>query len=423
MRRRDFLRGAGAAVSGAVAFGAVSPAWFESIESALADVGDITPEALAAREAFWANIRREWTQSADFINLESGYYSPAPDEVLDARCASIRRINETPSFYMRRQQDDDRERVRAMLAELAGCPADEVALTRNTTESLNIVLAGLDLPADAEVLHAQREYPSMKEALQQRSQRYGLKLRQIELPDVPDSPEQVVELYTKSFGPKTRAVLVSHLVYLNGQVLPVREIAAAARERDIEVIIDGAHSFAHLDYTVPELGGQYFGASLHKWLSSPLGLGILWMRKDRIERVWPLFGDVSAPRDDIRKFEHQGTQPVSSIRTLANAIRFHRTIGAARKEARLRYLKDSWVDRVADLPRVRIHTPRSAAQSCAIANIEVDGMTPKDLADALFDRFRIFTVAVSIGVRVAPNLFTRPSDLDSLVKAIRTLAS
>lgn len=420
--RRDFFRIAAAATTGAVAFGALPDGWLRDVEAAVRQVQDIAPETLAKDERFWSHIQREWRQSAQFINLESGYYSPAAREVLDARCTAIRKINETPSFYMRRQQKQDRERARRLLAELAGCDPEEVALTRNTTESLNVVLQGVELQPDDEVVFALREYPSMREALEQRAERYGLRLKPIEIPRVPNDPAEVVDVYRRAIGPKTRMILVSHLVFLTGQVLPVREVAAMARERGIQVVVDGAHSFAHLDYAIPGLGGDYFGASLHKWLGAPLGLGILWMKREHIPNVWPLFGDTAAAKNDIRKFEHQGTQPVASIRTLADAIRFHRTIGGKRKEARLRYLKDSWTQRVVDLPRVKLHTPRDAAQSCAIANVSIDGITPAKLAEILYDRYGIFTVAVHMGVRVSPNLFTRPSDLDALVRAIRELA-
>ncbi len=420
--RRQFLRDAGMGAFGAMALGAMPIGCANRAEGLFANESR-PPEEVATDEALWAKVREDWTQSPDFVNLESGYYSPAADPVVDARCRNLRALNAEPSFTMRRRYVDGRERIRERLASLAGCPAEEVAITRNTTESLNVVIHGMDLRPDDEVIYCDREYPSMKEALAQRRDRYGLGLREIEVPLVPADPQEVVECYERAIGPKTRAILVSHMVYLTGQILPVREIADLARRRGVEVIVDGAHSFAHVEYLVPDLGGDYFGASLHKWLGAPLGLGILWMRRDRIERVWPLFGDVGVPRDDIRKFEHTGTQPYSTIQTLEDAIRFHQAIGAARKEARLRYLEDAWVNRLADRPGIRLHTPRDAAQSCAIANVSIDGMTPHELADRLFDRHRIFTVAVDTGIRVAPNLFTSPDHLDRFVRAMESLSA
>jgi len=212
------------------------------------------------------------------------------------------------------------------------------------------------------------------------------------------------------------------MIFLTGQILPVREICDMAHDRGIEVIVDGAHSFAHVNQNIAELNCDYYGTSLHKWLGAPLGTGLMYIRKEHIAKVWPLYGDRSAQGDNIGKFEHIGTHPPDTKQPILDAIRFHEAIGGDRKEARLRFLKNYWVDQVRNVPGVRINTPLGREQSCAIANVLVDGWTPGDLVDSLWDRYRIFTVGVEQGARIAPNLFTRLSDLDLLVQGIRELA-
>lgn len=262
----------------------------------------------------------------------------------------------------------------------------------------------------------------MRDALAQSGERHGTVHKVIDIPLVPDTDSEVVALYSNAITARTRAILVSHMIYLTGQVLPVRKIADMAHARGVEVIVDAAHSFAHLDFELPELGADYLGTSLHKWLGAPLGTGLLHIRRDKIPRVWPLLADRVFPKDDIRKFEHLGTRPVDIEKTLLKAIQFHRSIGARRKEERLRYLKNYWVDRVKNLPKVAINTPLDDARSCAIANFGIAGMAPTAVADLLFDRHRVFTVAVDEGVRVSPNIFNGLEDLDVLVEAIRELA-
>ncbi len=420
--RRTFVRTAAGATLGALATprfssAALAPPELERI------AGARPPLEIARDEPYWEVIQRAYTQDPGFINLESGFFSPAADPVLEAQLQNIRRVNQIPSFYMRRLMAQEREDLKEMFGRFAGVSPAEFTFVRNTTEALNVVLQGVPLEAGEEVLYASREYPSMQEALQQRAMRYGTVNKVIELPWLPASQDEVVRAYAQAITPRTRYILVSHMIYLTGQVLPVRAIADMAHARGIEVVVDAAHSFAHLDWKIPDLGADYLGSSLHKWLGCPLGTGLLYVKKEHIAKVWPLLGDANARGDDVEKLHHIGTHPQGTDQAIRDAVRFHESIGGARKEARLRYLKNRWVGEVKDVPGIHINTPLGDDQSCAIANVLVEGMTPAALVDALWDRYRIFTVAVDQGARIAPNVFTRMEHLDLLVTALREMAT
>jgi selenocysteine lyase/cysteine desulfurase len=380
----------------------------------------------ATDEEFWNLIQLAFRQSSQFLNLENGYFSPQPTRVLEAQEEYIRRINETPAFYMRTQMETDREEARARLAGLAGCSPEEIAITRNTTESLDTIIAGIDFEPGQEAIMSNQDYGSMVEAFHQQKRRRGLVCNIIDLPMHPANDSEIVERYEQAITDRTRIMLVTHLINITGQVLPVKKIADMARSRGVEVMVDGAHSFAQLEFNIPDLGCDYFGASLHKWLCCPLGAGILYVRKDRIKNVWPLFGDVSKSADDIRKFEHYGTHPAATTIAISDAIRFHELIGPTRKQDRLRYLKAYWTSKIKDIPGVRLNTPDAPNRSSAIANIAIEGLTPHQLAGRLYDEFRIYTVAIDHpvvkGVRITPHLYTRLTDLEKLVEAIRQIS-
>lgn len=425
--RRDFIKQMGGFSAGLLALNTLDTQWLAQLDDLSREVDQLSPAMAARYEPFWAQIQLAFRQSPHFINLENGYFSPQPLEVMQAQVENIQRINEIPSFYMRRRQAEEKQGVKQQLAHFAGCGPDEIVITRNTTESLDTIIAGLDFEAGDEAILCDQDYGSMQQAFQQRVRRHGLVLKWVDVPLVPKSDSELVELYEKAIGPKTKVMLVTQLINITGQILPVRKICDMAHSHGVEVIVDGAHAFAQLDFKIPDLNCDYFGASLHKWLCCPLGAGILYVKKEKIEKVWPLFGDVAIPADDIRKFEHIGTHPVATHLTISSAIRFHQLIGSARKQARLHYLKDYWTSRVKELPRVILNTPLEEGRSCAIANIAVEGMTPKDLAAYFYDKHRIFTVAINResvkGVRVTPHLYTRIADLDYFVKAIQELVS
>jgi selenocysteine lyase/cysteine desulfurase len=418
--RRAFLRTA--AAGAAAPF--LAPPVLDGLERRLEPYAALRPQAAAADEAFWAEVRGVFP-THPYVNLENGYSSPQPAPTLEAFQRHVRMVNGGLSFYMRRRKADDHAAVKARLAALAGCPADEIAITRNTTESLGTVIHGIDLAPGDEAVMCDQDYGSMLEQFRQQSRRRGLKCVEVDVPLHPRDDQQIVDAYERAITGRTRLLLVSHMVNITGQILPVRRIADMAHAHGVAVIVDAAHSFAHVAFRVPDLDGDFLGTSLHKWLCTPLGAGLLHVKKDRIRSVWPLLGETSVPEDDIRKFERIGTHPVWTWLAIADAIRFHELIGAERKEARLRFLQQYWTDRVREFPRVYLNTPRGE-RACGIANVGITGMTPADLATALFDRHNIYTVAIDTGpvkgVRVTPHLYTTIQELDALVAALGGLA-
>lgn len=375
---------------------------------------------------FWKTIQQCFAQSEEFINLENGYFSPTPLPVLNSFVENNRMVNANSSFYMRRRKDDDRERVRKELAEFAGVNAEEVALMRSTTDGLNVLIHGLPLKAGDEVVLSNQDYDSMVEAFKQRAQREGIVLKTIALPLQPTNDEEVVSVYEKAITPKTRLLLVTHMIHLTGHLLPVKKVCEMAHAKGAEVMVDGAHAFAHIDFKIPDLGCDYYAASLHKWLCNPLGAGILWVKKGHIEKVWPLFGETSRPKTDIRKFERFGTQNTAIQLSLSAAIKFHTIIGSARKMERLRWLKNYWVEQLSKVDGVSFNTPLQVERTGAIANFALRGFTPVQLSNALYDNYKIFTVGIETpavnGVRVTPHLYTTQQHLDALISAVKELA-
>ncbi|OFW06683.1 MAG: penicillin epimerase [Acidobacteria bacterium RIFCSPLOWO2_02_FULL_67_36] len=419
--RRIFLRTA--AAGAAVPF--LGPRVLDALERRIEPFGGLSTSQAVGQDALWAEIRRVFPVPAEYINLENGYSSPQPAPTFEALQKYQATINGGLSFYMRRKWADDRIAVKKALAELAGVPPEEIVITRNTTESLGTVIHGLTYAPGDEAVMCDQDYGSMLQQFRQEARRHGVKCVEISIPLAPRDDQEMVDTYAKAITPRTKVILLSHMVNITGHILPVRKIADMAHARGVAVIVDAAHSFAHVNFTIPQLDGDYFGASLHKWLCTPLGAGILHLKKARIPTLWPLLGDTSVEDGDIRKLERTGTQPSWTPLAIADAIRFHNMIGPRRKEARLRYLQQYWTDKVRGLPKVYLNTP-TGDRACAIANVGVTGMKPKDLADALFDKFKIYTVAIDTvavkGVRVTPHLYTTTAELDALVKAMTEIA-
>jgi selenocysteine lyase/cysteine desulfurase len=416
VNKRDFLRTVGGASLG-LAFGPELFAQYAAVPAA----------RLAEDEPFWAAVRTKFRLTGEYINLENGYYCFQPEEVLEAFIAHVRRVNVMGSRYMRTVKDEDKLRVRTRLAGLAGCSPAELIITRNTTESLDTIIAAFDWKPGDEAVMANQDYGAMIDQFKLQARRFGMVNRFIDIPMNPGSDDEVVQVYAAALTPKTRLLMISHMVNITGHVLPVRAICDMAHARGVEVMVDGAHAFAHLDFRMPDLHCDYYGASLHKWLSTPLGAGILYVKQERIARLWPIYGDEGAPTGDIRKLNHTGTHPVHTDLGIENAIGFHEAIGGARKEARLRYLQRYWSDKVRGVPKIVMNTPADPARSCAIANVGIDGIKPGDLMKILFDRYNVWTVAIDgagvHGVRVTPQVYTTPGELDAFVKALKELAA
>lgn len=419
--RRSFLQAA--AVGAAVPL--LGPRALDRFERRVEPFAGLDATQAARQDDFWVEVRRVFPVPADYVNLENGYSSPQPVSTYDAYLKHVAAINGGLSFYMRRKKADDRVAVKAKLAALAGVPSDEIVITRNTTEALGTVIHGVDLAPGDEAVMCDQDYGSMLEQFRQQSRRRGLKCVEISIPLHPKDDAEMVQTYERAITSRTKLLLVSHMVNITGQILPVRQIASMAHAHGVDVIVDGAHSFAHVNFTLPDLAGDYFGASLHKWLCTPLGAGILHVRKEKIRSVWPLFGETSVPDDDIRKLERIGTHPEWTVLAIADAVRFHTLIGAERKEARLRYLQQYWTDQARSIPKVYLNTP-AGNRACGIANVGITGMAPGALADALMTKFKIYTVAIDTvpvkGTRVTPHLYTTTAELDQLVKALRELA-
>jgi len=378
-------------------------------------------------EKYWNSIADLYHQNANFINLESGYFSPSPESVKEYWINFVKEINESPSYYMRTRQTEMREEVRSKLAEYSGVSNKEICLTRNTTESMNIIIQGLKLEKDDEILRTNLEYPNIIQALDMRSKRYGTKIRIVDVPIHPEGQEEIVEKVINAVNSKTKVILISHMVFLNGQVFPVKQVCKRAREMGIETIVDGAHSFSHVDMDISDIGCDYYGSSLHKWLGAPLGNGLLYVKKEKIERLWPLYGDTQYEDDNIMKLEHLGTRPCSDQNGIIPAIDFTLKIGKKNKSQRLKSLQMKWAGELKNHKNIIINTPLGEGQSFGIANVGVKGLAPSELADKLFDDFNIFTVPIDDdrgihGIRVSPNLYSTMEDIEKFLDAMIKIA-
>tara|TARA_R110002096_G_scaffold141737_1_gene296690 strand:+ start:1499 stop:2764 length:1266 start_codon:yes stop_codon:yes gene_type:complete len=417
MDKRDFLRTIGGAMSAAILGDSVTASSQPS-----GSLPGSLPGPPTEPPDFWVQLRKRYALPKDRIDLEHGYYSRMSNDVLEAFVGHVRSINTDAAFYMRTRQADDKNAARTALAELAGCATDELIITRNTTESLDTIIAGQPWQAGDQAVMAQQDYGAMLLMFEQVGRRHGVENRAVSLPMDPKSDEEIVELYASAITKKTRLLMVSHIVNITGHVMPVKKIVEMAHSKNVLVMVDGAHAFAHLDFKIPDLGCDYYGASLHKWLGCPLGAGILYVRKQRVKELWPMYGDHHA-EDSIDKLNHTGTHPVHTDLAILDAIRLHREIGAERKEKRLRWLQKYWTDQARKLPKVLLNTPTDPARTCAIANVGIEGLRPHELAKKLLDEHRIFTVAINAagvhGVRVTPHLYTTTEELDAFVQALR----
>jgi selenocysteine lyase/cysteine desulfurase len=381
---------------------------------------------LAGNEDFWAKMRGGYKLKPDYINLENGYYCFLPQETLENFISHVREVNYQGSYYMRTKAANDKKLAIERLAKVAGCSPEELGITRNTTESLDTVISGFNWKQGDETVMAEQDYFSMLAMFQQVSKRFGVVNKMVSVPNHPANDEEIVNLYASAITPKTKLLMVSHMVNITGQILPIRKICDMAHSKGVQVLVDGAHAFAHIKFSIPDLDCDYYGASLHKWLSVPLGAGLLYVKKEHIPSIWPLLAPGEKAMDDIGRLNHTGTHPVHTLLALQNAIDYYEKVGAERKEARLRYLQNYWTGKVRDVQHVILNTPADPARSCGIANVGIKGMKPQDLADTLLKKYRIYTVAIDganvHGCRITPNLYTTTKELDAFVGALKELA-
>lgn len=362
------------------------------------------------------------------MNLNNGGVSPAPREAQEAMRRHLDHANQMPPPVALWQEQQVRaEGVRERLARQFAVDAEELALTRNASEGLQILQFGLDLEAGDEVLCTSHDYPRMVNTFRQRERREGIRLVRFDIPVPAEDEDEIVELYRRHITPRTRMILASHVVFLTGQILPVAKIAALGRERGIPVVIDGAHALAHFDFTLGELGCDFYATSLHKWLFAPVGTGLLYVRRERIGEVWPLMAAGEGQAGDIRKFEEIGTHPEAATLATAEALSLHQAIGPKNKEERLRYLRDRWAARLEGHERVRLLTSRKPGFSCGIATFVIEGMDMAGLQGHLWARRRILTTTMDVpvaggesvtGIRVSPSVYTTLEEIDRFSDAV-----
>jgi selenocysteine lyase/cysteine desulfurase len=412
--RRSFVASlAGAAVA--------LPAFRESAVSRLVRAHEVAtgrgPAELADDEAYWSEIQRAFDADRTLVNLNNGGCSPTPTHVLEAMIRDLRFSNELPVIHMWQTLEPRVESVRRDLAREFGCDPEEMAITRNASEANETMIFGLDLKPGDEVIVTNQNYGRMITSWQQRVRRDGIVLKQISFKVPPPSMDYIVQRFREAVTPRTRVIEVTHITNLTGQIMPVKEIVAFARPLGIEVFVDGAHAFAHFPFTRDELGCDYYGTSLHKWMLAPIGTGFLYVRKDKQKKLWPLMAAAESQDDNIRKYEEIGTHPAANHNAISAAIAFHRGIGSDRKIARLRFLRDRWAKRVQkENDRVKILTMLDSPYSGGIGLVHVEGMDPGKLGAWLMDRHRIVTTPISHaefnGLRITPNVYTTVDEVD-----------
>lgn len=424
--RRRFLRSAGKGL-GLMALSSTAVAsLFENIKAAGKAVDHLSPADVALNEDFWASIQQSFSVTRGIINLNNGGVSPSPRIVTEAFVRYTWQQEDATAYTMWQILEPQSETIRTGLAEMFGCDAEEIAITRNASESLEILLMGLDLRSGDEILTTTQDYPRMITTLRQRELREGLKLNLIKIPLAPKNVDDIASAFERAITPRTKLILVSHQINLTGQIVPVRKVCEMARSKGIETIVDGAHSFAQFDFKRDDLGCDYYGTSLHKWLYAPKGTGLLYVKKDKIAKVWALMASEDKNRSDIRKFEEIGTHSAAMRLAIGEAILFHNAIGGKRKEERLRYLSRYWMNRLKDVPGVGFNTSFDPTQSCAIANFKIDGVDPVKLGGYLMSKHKIFTTPIEheefSGIRITPNVYTTIWELDRFCSLVEEVA-
>jgi selenocysteine lyase/cysteine desulfurase len=418
MDKRTFLKSLGL-------FTLSSTSGFASVNKLFDSVDHKSAEALAEDEKFWDEVRKGYRLKPNYINLENGYYCIQPEETLENFIKHIREVNYQGAYYMRTVQHDNKKAVAARLAELWGCSKEELIITRNTTESLDMIIGGFPWKEGDEAVMAEQDYGAMLDMFKQSAKRFGMVNKIVSIPNHPASDEEIVNIYANAITPKTKLLMVCHMVNITGHILPLKKICDMAHSKGVEVMVDGAHAFAQFKYSLQDFDWDYYAASLHKWLSVPLGAGILCVKKKHISKIWPLIGDGNPNMEDVYRLNHTGTHPVHTDLAINNAIDFYQKIGPERKEARLRYLQNYWTRQVRNLPHIVLNTPADPARSCAIANVGVKNMKPGEMAEMLLKKFNVYTVAIDganvHGCRITPNVFTSTKELDTFVEALKKM--
>ena len=378
-------------------------------------------------DELWKTVRSHYTLKDEYINLESGYYNIIPNPILDNFINHIKHVNIQGSYYMRNDLNKNKDRVTKQLADFVRSTPDQIAITRNATESLDLIISGFPWQKGDEAIYAKQDYGSMKEMFEQIANRYGVKNKIVSVPNHPKNDEEIVSLYESQITNKTKLIMICHMINVTGQILPVKKICKMAHAYGVEVLVDGAHCVGHFDFSIDDFNCDYYGSSLHKWLATPLGAGLLYVNKNKTHRIWPLLANGNTDKSDIKRLNHIGTHPVHTDLAISNSIDYIKWIGIEKKEKRMRFLQRYWSDQLRSFKNVIVNTPEDVKRSCGIGNIGVTNMSPSKMADVLFEKYNIFTVAIDYanvkGCRISPNIFTTTEELDRFIFAVKEIAS
>jgi isopenicillin-N epimerase len=424
--RRNFLSLAGKGLGLAALSSATVASLLKEIHAATKSIAHLTPAQAAMDEDFWFTIQNAFTVTRGIINLNNGGVSPSPRIVTEALVRYIWQQEDATAYTMWQLLEPQSETIRTGLAELFGCDREEIAITRNASESLEVLLMGMSFKSGDEILTTTQDYPRMLNTLRQREKREGLVLKLVKIPIPPKDLSEITKAFERGITDRTRLILMAHQVNITGQITPVKAVCDMARAKGIETIVDGAHSFAQFDFQQKDLGCDYFGTSLHKWLYAPKGTGLLYIKRDKIGKIWPLMAAESKQAEDIRKFEEIGTHSAAPKLAIGEALLFHNGIGGKRKEARLRYLSRHWMNRLKDVPKIRFNTSFDPNQSCAIANVHIEGTDPYAVGSYLFREHKVFVTPIAHeefqGIRITPNVYTTLGELDRFCGLMETIA-
>jgi selenocysteine lyase/cysteine desulfurase len=424
--RRNFLSLAGKGLGLAALSSSTVASLLDEVQAATRSVAHLTPAQAAMDEDYWAVIQNSFTVTRGIINLNNGGVSPSPRIVTEALVRYTWQQEDATAYTMWQILEPQSETIRTGLAEIFGCDREEIAITRNASESLEILLMGMDFKPGDEILTTTQDYGRMLTTLRQRERREGLKLKLIQIPIPPQNLDEITGAFERGITGRTRLILMAHQINITGQITPVKAVCEMARAKGIETIVDGAHSFCQFDFRQKDLGCDYFGTSLHKWLYAPKGTGLLYVKRDKIEKLWPLMAAESKQASDIRKFEEIGTHAAAPRLAIGEAMLFHNGIGGRRKEARLRYLSRYWMNKLKDVPKIRFNTSFDPNQSCAIANVNIEGTDPGAIGSYLFNKHHIFTTPIIHeefkGIRITPNVYTTLGELDRFCEVMEIIA-
>lgn len=416
--RREFL----SVAAGACAIAMLRPDGLARVMAADREAGDTPPGELASQERFWFQVQNAFTVDRSVINLNNGGVNPAPRIVQDAMRRHLDFANQSPARNLWRVQEPEVETVRQRLARMFGCDPEEMAITRNASEALEIAIMGLNLEPGDEILTTELDYPRMVHAIKQRELREGIVAKTFSYPTPPPSMNYLAEQYEKHITPRTKALLVCHMTTYTGQIFPVKQVCTMARKHGVKSIVDGAHAFGHFVFDGGDIGCDFYGNSLHKWMTAPHGTGFLYVRKENIVDHWPLMAAQDPRSPDIRKFEEIGTHPAANRLAISEALTFYEGIGPARKEARLRYLRNRFAERLAANDRVKLLTNLDPAQSCAMATLNFDGLDHGKLVSHLWNKHKIVVISIDYagvqGIRISPNVYTTLTEIDMFCDAV-----